>query len=527
MASRASDMQTKGSYVVKVHGRTTLSRTEFPNANPRITPPRPDDAPYSSDEEARKQRILAKKCPITPHDKSRLFGLRQDPSVRSLVDMYDAHGRLDEKAFSNTPRRQNSRRSAHMRDSQTPQRPRRQSTLRDLLQSESDKSDSPQADFEGDISWADRFLKCVFVFLSFLDVSENCYSEANHSTSSLVTTSSLGLETPTAPLFKSNVPFHEHPDMTFDSSMAYPYISSMEVEVSVVMDPADVTLSQSPDHGRAQFIRTPSQRASQVFGFLAEKRQQKKCDKEQESNDRPLPTLPTGLPKQSTDSNSLWVDDVEDSHMDFTPILDVFPAAPLSNRQLQALALPPAPLSPAVLQPLQPPPTRTKSISMGAAEMLKPSRKTEKKAITMSTAPLVVAQAAYAPGQLRGPRGPRPRLSTDFDRAVQDQNGIRFGHGETANGPALDKGKGKETSVQSFIPIAKGKSTPVRFGDEGDHYTPVPLRIASRKAPQKSVGFDMRKQAMITDKENMKAMPAVKSHTTGKPFMTALSNQHN
>lgn len=214
--------------------------------------------------------------------------------------------------------------------------------------------------------------------------------------------------------------------------------------------------------------------------------------------------------------------------MDFTPILDVFPAAPLSNRQLQALALPPAPLSPAVLQPLQPPPTRTKSISMGAAEMLKPSRKAEKKAITMSTAPLVVAQATYAPGQLRGPRGPRPRLSMDFDRAVQDQEGARagarFGNGETTDGRALDKGKGKEASAQSFIPIAKGKSTPVRFGDESDHYTPVPLRIASRKGPQKIVGFDMRKQAMITDKENMKAMPAVKSHTTGKPFMSALSD---
>jgi hypothetical protein len=91
--------------------------------------------------------------PITPKDQNRLHVLRQDPSVASLLDMYDNQGRLDNKAFSNTPSA-NERKSSKAEGAQVK---RSGSTLRQLLGNPESTSHSSTA--EGDISWAEGLLR--------------------------------------------------------------------------------------------------------------------------------------------------------------------------------------------------------------------------------------------------------------------------------------------------------------------------------------------------------------------------------
>ncbi len=80
-------------------------------------------------------------------DTNRLNRLRQDPSVVSLLNMYDDKGRLDERAFSNTPRAN---------------KLQRESTFKELLAlSDTPETDSKETSFEegeGDFSWAERFI---------------------------------------------------------------------------------------------------------------------------------------------------------------------------------------------------------------------------------------------------------------------------------------------------------------------------------------------------------------------------------
>lgn len=88
-----------------------------------------------------------------PKDNSHLLGLRSDPSVASLLDMYDEHGRLPDQAFSNSP-------PSPERTSRTQTR-RTGSTLRQLLGNPSGlnyRHTSDVSALEGDISWAERFL---------------------------------------------------------------------------------------------------------------------------------------------------------------------------------------------------------------------------------------------------------------------------------------------------------------------------------------------------------------------------------
>ncbi|TDL23951.1 hypothetical protein BD410DRAFT_720025 [Rickenella mellea] len=141
---RAPSIQSKNSYVVTVHGRMTHSYTEFPNAYP-TTPDR--DRNDFLEPPRRKSMPDPRKIPVTPRDVNRLNRLRQDPSVVSLLSMYDDHGRLDDNAFSNTPPPHES----HLRQSSDgrPQRERRQSTFRELLGEDNGV---------GDISWAERVL---------------------------------------------------------------------------------------------------------------------------------------------------------------------------------------------------------------------------------------------------------------------------------------------------------------------------------------------------------------------------------
>ncbi|KAL5512986.1 hypothetical protein ACEPAH_3384 [Sanghuangporus vaninii] len=137
----SGSVQTRGSYRVTVHKRQQLSATVFPNAYPPITPRRPGVAHTSTpnllatltapDDVANDASTSTpalfdpRKVPVTPRDASRLKCLRQDPSVASLVQLYDDHGRIAENAFTTTPapprRRARARRS------------RRKSTFSELL----------------------------------------------------------------------------------------------------------------------------------------------------------------------------------------------------------------------------------------------------------------------------------------------------------------------------------------------------------------------------------------------------------
>lgn len=159
-AKSGSSVHRRGTYTVKVLERKLESRTEFPNANPPLvnqTEPDPlQDSPLA-------KRSDSRRAPFTPRDQSRLLRLRQDPSVASLLNMYDDQGMISSTAFSNTPPA-----AAPLEDLPGRQPVKRSgSTLRQLL-GEVVSGDSANAT-EGDISWAERYLgyaRCVSWTLS-------------------------------------------------------------------------------------------------------------------------------------------------------------------------------------------------------------------------------------------------------------------------------------------------------------------------------------------------------------------------
>ncbi|KAJ3524419.1 hypothetical protein NM688_g8567 [Phlebia brevispora] len=243
-----SSIQRRGTYTVKVLERKLESQTEFPHANPPLNelPPKSKSTPPEI-------------FPSPPRDQSRLIRLRQDPSVASLLNMYDDKGRISSTAFSNTPV---NNAPIHGREPIK----RSGSTLRQLLgEPEAGAYDAA----EGDISWAERYLG----------------EHVNGSQTSLASTAPI--ETPKDFLFthtpsentKSVVPVANitmSSDNSQEVSADYPAISSMEVEVSATapdlnleVDAVSVTESTTPKN--AAEPKTPM-RASEVFGFLAERR---------------------------------------------------------------------------------------------------------------------------------------------------------------------------------------------------------------------------------------------------------------
>ena len=123
-------MSHRGTYNVTVHGRKQLTLTEFPNANRDL------------DDHFRTP---------TNHNDTNLLRLRSDPSVASLLDMYDEHGHIPPQAFSNSP--------PFPEKQGRPQVQRSGSTLRQLLGNPSSSNSRIGNDTsEGDISWAERFL---------------------------------------------------------------------------------------------------------------------------------------------------------------------------------------------------------------------------------------------------------------------------------------------------------------------------------------------------------------------------------
>ncbi|KAI0640801.1 hypothetical protein C8Q79DRAFT_1099525 [Trametes meyenii] len=283
-------VQRSGTYVVKVHGRTTHSRTEFPRANPPPSPTKPrsrrsepktpaqdrhdnrSDDGDDDEDESRGPRL--KEVNFTPKDNSRIYALRQDPSVVSLLNMYDDKGCLDVHAFAGTPPN-----PAPIPTEFEGKQPRQRtgSTLRQLLGESRPGYMANSNVTEGDISWAERFL------------DEQPPDDSPPS--------SPALETPKDTLFSDELsaPHIAAADMTpssidADASINYPAISSMEVEVS------------GTDEGTSDFEVVPApkpiiepktpQRASEVFGFLS--RRNTMITKE-----RDLPEIPQDLSPQA------------------------------------------------------------------------------------------------------------------------------------------------------------------------------------------------------------------------------------
>jgi len=154
-------------YVVKVHERTVISRTEFPNAIPSLVTPtreRPKSVPLpitdfdTSDDESI-SLSTAKLPAITPRDQNRLLRLRQDPSVVSLLNMYDSHGRLDDDVFSNSPSKNDQHDEDQVYAVGPPQHQRRMSTLRQLMGELELEAQPNTSRSEGEISWAERLLQ--------------------------------------------------------------------------------------------------------------------------------------------------------------------------------------------------------------------------------------------------------------------------------------------------------------------------------------------------------------------------------
>lgn len=210
-------------------------------------------------------RRRAKSVPITPRDRNRLLTLRQDPSVASLLNHYDDKGCLDSAIFSNTP-------TSAPREGRV-QRRRTGSTLRQLL---GNPSSPDLRDASADISWADKFLGSVFLYSNMPHTHDNATSRESDENSSL----SSEPITPADPRF-TDAHLSEADDSIFSTDGDYRTFSSLEVELSISTDQAHHQV-----HDRSM---TP-QKASEVFGFLAERKK------------TPEPPLPSRLPQLKSPS---------------------------------------------------------------------------------------------------------------------------------------------------------------------------------------------------------------------------------
>jgi len=128
----SSSLSRHSTFSVTVHDRQRHAATEFPNANRELG----DDTDTPTQRSKRHSHQL---------------GLRSDPSVVSLISLYDEHGRLPAEAFSNSPP------SAEKQE--RPQKKRGGSTLRELLGGPDSLDLKSGGHLESDISWAEQFLR--------------------------------------------------------------------------------------------------------------------------------------------------------------------------------------------------------------------------------------------------------------------------------------------------------------------------------------------------------------------------------
>ncbi|KAF9047142.1 hypothetical protein BDZ89DRAFT_1176682 [Hymenopellis radicata] len=288
-SSLRSGSFSRGTYKVTVHQKeryTGSTTSAYGSSN--------EDAEDVVTPRARRQHLDAQ-----PQDTTAVIRLRSDPSVASLLDLYDEHGRLPDQAFSNSfpsPPATPSKDTMSTVDRPTPsptqegraQCRRNGSTLRQLLGTPSapKKRDTHETSaFEGDISWAERFL------------GEN----ASHSESSSIT--SFGPETPILPnVYESNAEVHTDTTLSSDYDHSTDMIrnrtiSSMSVELSSTSDATSVSEGPVPKtYPYEAADPTTPRRASEVFGFLTDKRRSRFVD----DFDQPLPEPPSAFSTPSS-----------------------------------------------------------------------------------------------------------------------------------------------------------------------------------------------------------------------------------
>ena len=224
-----------------------------------------------------------------------MLRLRLDPSVASLLDLYDEYGKLSSDAFSNSPP------SSPVKEGRAQCR-RNGSTLRQLLgapttSSLSSRHENDSGSEGGDISWAERFLAYVDApvipqyLMRFLDSETESASSA----------SSIGLHMPNTPRgeCERDISFNTDGDLS-GNAPENPAISSMEVELSMTTDISQDLENLNKNSPYMNNNPSTPQRASQVFGFLTRGKQSKPV----EEIERSLPELPSAFSSPSDENVS-------------------------------------------------------------------------------------------------------------------------------------------------------------------------------------------------------------------------------
>ncbi|XP_006461821.1 hypothetical protein AGABI2DRAFT_118673 [Agaricus bisporus var. bisporus H97] len=231
----SSTLSRHSTFSVTLHGRQRHAMTEFPNANGELGDGSPTPVKSKS---TRDGANLAVGHPL---------GLRSDPSVASLIDLYDEHGRLPVETFSNSPPSGKQER---------PQKKRNGSTLRELLGAPDSLRSKVDTNLESDISWAERFLDEADSISSNNTSSYGPHTPSTHSDFG----HDRGQSSKTHDFTFSTISTNNVDDLA---------INSMEVELSSTSDTNPIAKGTNP---YKNVDPSTPQRASQVFSFLTGRR---------------------------------------------------------------------------------------------------------------------------------------------------------------------------------------------------------------------------------------------------------------
>ncbi|KAG6812774.1 hypothetical protein H0H92_000544 [Tricholoma furcatifolium] len=410
----SSTISQRGTYNVTVHKRTQHKSTA------------------SQDGATKFESIRESK-----ENSSHLLELRSHPSVASLLDVYDEHGRIPEQAFSNSPpprERAQTRRSG--------------STLRQLLGQPPSMSSRKSCEdgaysAEGDISWAERFL-----------------GEADSVSSP---ESSIELQTPStlnAHNFENQNNKVHDPSFTSDHDLSMithenPAISSMAVELSVDDSTTSIKTKSSTT---AHKISEPAitQRASQVFQFLTERRR----STSNPDQERPSSGLPSafgvsseGSLRRSLDGRSHF----EDSLDAMAPIHSAIPvlsqANPLSKSKLTPNAYIPSSETEENTSHIDTSPTNAVETVWVASDARRRTALVNAPSMVIITAPTPSRKSGTPSRIPRGPRSPYRKTSS-------------------ISGKARRSSTLAERSMNSPASHLKSKN---------DHFTPAPVKHQHRR----------------------------------------------
>ncbi|KAH8832726.1 hypothetical protein DL96DRAFT_1583146 [Flagelloscypha sp. PMI_526] len=271
LASTSTSITRATTYSVRVIGRHKLSASQSSSTAP-------------SEVEQRRQKQSDHEI-----EASQLLRLRSDPSVASLLDLYDAHGQIAANAFNDSPVKNTRKPVKHQESEGRTQMKRSGSTLRQLL---GDPSYIAGIDGEGDISWAERYLgeSDITSTVSSLELSQQLPANV-HSLDDTHSRDDTSLSNDTS-----------------DDSSDMPGISSLEVEVSLdnISIPDNNATPVRPNRAS---INTP-RRASEVFKFLSDSDSQQtpragppRASPLKDVEERSLPDLPSAFSSPSSDSH--------------------------------------------------------------------------------------------------------------------------------------------------------------------------------------------------------------------------------